>query len=204
MATQPQQLACCLEYERPRWLKAAFFIGEQNFGSVLLPYLVFDYKDKPNKKKAIFIYDKCIFDANALGLGGDAPDTLDLHSVRDVVKPSADLENSIADVKAKRAQAIGMSWFQRLWTSADRKAADIGLGTNMFDELLWAHLDPLGKDNPWADFVTNDKITNVQAPLSSDIYKPMKRRLPRTCDEIAAAGFSLEATGLKGLRAALP
>jgi hypothetical protein len=124
-----------------------------------------------------------------------------LHSLIEKAKPSLDLEVAIGEMKVQRARAIGMSWFQRLRTSGEREAENIGAGPNVFAELLATHLDETGHNNPWKDCVTNGKLENLQAPVTPDVYRSMKAR---TCDKITEAGFDCKTVGLKAMQAALP
>lgn len=199
--TTATQIANCPEAQRAGWLKKAFLLNEKAFGAVLFGYLVADYKRSVNKRKAIFIYDECIFDNMS---HFDLRDTLDLHSLSEFARPTSALGATISHAKTLIASTKGMSWFQRVSSSGERKMSSLGAGGNLFDEILAQHLDEDGKDNVWKDITVNGRIDASTAPTVMDIYKSMKKQVKPTIDALKAAEFNTAKIGMDGMAKTLP
>jgi hypothetical protein len=191
MPVTPTDIANCPVARRGIWLYRGFLLTEAAFGVILFPYLVSDYRGGATKKKALFIYDKCVFAAATLSQ--EMPTTIDLHSLRDNIRMSATAVAAIEEARRLRVLAQSMNWFKRVATSSERTAASVA-GPNVFDELLAQHLDPSGKDNLWKDILPS--IENVSSPRAREVYISMKKRYPATLKEIKDAGFSTANVGL--------
>jgi hypothetical protein len=191
MPVTASDIANCPIGRRGNWLFKAFYLTEAAFGAVLFPYLVSEYKRAPSKSKALFIYDKCVFQSAAVHQV--VPTTLDLHGVVDTARMSPASVTLIEAARAQRELALSMSWFKRVATSGERKA-DVVAGPGVFDELLAQHLAPPKGDNPWNDILP--VIETAASPRATSLYVSMKKRFPKTAEEIKAAGFDLDKIGI--------
>lgn len=191
MPVTASAIANCPIPKRGDWLFKAFYLTEAAFGAVLFPYLVSEYKTAPSKSKALFIYDQCVFTSPAVHQ--QMPTTIDLHGVVDTARMSVASVTLIEAARAQRVNAMSMNWFKRVATSGERKAGLVA-GPGVFDELLAQHIAPPKGDNPWNDILP--VIETALSPRATSLYVSMKKRFPKTAEEIKAAGFDLNKIGI--------
>lgn len=197
--TTVTEIANCTKAQRGTWLTRAFYQGETNLAVVVFPYFVAEYKTKPTKSKALYIYDECVFAPEVVGL----PTTLSFVGLSETVKIGGRAMGTIDQIREARVEAIAKSWFARITSSGDRKVENLGLGASVFDDLLAQHTTRKEGDY---NFVWNDvlnDIATIAAPRSGILFKSMKQRLPATMTAIKDAGFDQGDLGFTALARAL-
>jgi len=201
MAATTAEIAAVPEARRGPWLLKGFYHSGQAFGAILIIYLIQDYKASPSKSRALYIYDKCIFQGVDVEPEPGQAGPLDLHCLREGIIPSGKVEGTMTLMREARLEAIGQSWFKRITSSGDRKANNMGLGAHVFDEILQAHLVAKGHNNFWVDILRN--VGTLSAPVSPGVARSMAKSLVPTMAEIKAAGFDLSKLGLEFMKKSL-
>jgi hypothetical protein len=189
MATSVADIANCPAARRGYYLSQAFKLGGSPFACVILCYLIHDYKAKPNKRKAIFIYDECLIDSSGGGIVGGQLDKIDLHAIENVSFDA--IAGSIEAAKQQREQALSMGWFKRVSSSSGR-----AIPAGLFDDVLANFILAQGKDNVWKDVIRQIETAAIG---HQDSYRAMARNLPRLKTGLTAADFNLKSIGIATL-----
>jgi len=184
----------CPVSRRSVYLSMGLRLGESDFAFILYHYLVQEFRYHPNKKRAIFIYDRCL---NAEGSGRvdeNGLNNIDLslnYSRGRAGQSLSDLQDNVAQCKQLHAQYVSQSWFN--WLSGS--AAATKPPAWLFDHLT-------------ENVIDNDKQLTVS--LLGNIgrggqiafqegYKNAKRNLPALKRELAAEGFDTQRLGLDSM-----
>jgi hypothetical protein len=173
----------CYRHQRYKWLSRSLRLGESDFAFIFYHYLVQEYKDHPNKKRAIFVFDRC------LTVNDLAQNQMDLsvnYSRRSFAN-FANLEQNINLCKEMRAWA----WWKKLGHSAEemRPTADL------FDGITASAIDGGVRQDEMASGV--EMGLNAGSPIKSQPgYRDAKAKVPTLKSELAAVGFDTERLGV--------
>jgi hypothetical protein len=183
----------CPIARRANWLSMGLRMGESDFAVILYQYLVAEYRGHPNKKRAIFIFDRCLERPKQLNDWAGDMEEMDLtinYSQNGADVNFQRLESNIDKCKMYRAKYLGASWFERLTTSSGENRPPSWL----FDGIT----EYIGRGEGQGQMVaTVLKGLNAGGPINSQgPYTAAKRKLPRLKRELKDVGFDTKRVGL--------
>lgn len=162
---------------------------------ILFLYLECDFSIKPNKKKALFLFEHFLYGiCHSTHHGMNIPEDGFLTINMEVAKPGVveALRASFEQIDRDRTKAKKMNIFKRISSSKDRKSAHKDVFAAFRQELLENHGEYEG---PWSAILSGG-IDSINRPKSQNIYQKNMQSLRNLHNEMSNCGFDLKYTGV--------
>lgn len=188
--TKLNEITECPLARRSVYLSRGLAMGVSDFGFVLYHYLASEYQNHPNKKRAIFIFDRCLRPSQQNYYGSLTEIDL-MVNCNPRCNALPDLVDNIAQCKALRAEYTAAAWWKKLAIGGEATRPP----ATLFDAITRDGVDNGGANNS----ITEEFLTNMgqrQGIGNQAEYRLARANLPGLRRELIDVSFDTKRLGI--------